>query len=331
MVKIVGARIFCVKSAKLHPIVLELQAEDGFCGLGEAALSFGFGRSACAELLREMVEAVVLGREAENIARIWSELYDRSFWARGGGAIVFGAMSAIELALWDLKGKRLGIPVYDFLGGKLRTEIDVYANGWNYQFLEPLEWAKAAERPLQDGYTAVKCYPLAIPGIGGNTLVHPSMKHVDEELLRLGGARLRTLRQVVGNEVIIRVDLCGAIGLDDTIRFARTIEPLNIDWLEEGGDPSDLTSFSKLASKTSIPLAAGERFYGLHGFRDIIGARAISIAQPDIGTSGGMMQCLAIASMAETHGIRLAPHNCGGGILTAASLHLCASVRNFFR
>lgn len=330
MVEITGARIFRVKSVKLHPIVLELQTADGICGLGEAAVSFGFGRSACAELLREMVEAGVLGRQSDEIASIWSGLYDRSFWARGGGAIVFGALSAIEMALWDIKGKRLGIPVYDFFGGKVRNEIEVYANGWNYEFLEPMAWAKAVERPLDDGYSAVKCYPLAIPGIGGNTLIYPYMKQVDQDLLRLGRDRLALLREIVGNDVKIRVDLCGAIGLDDVIRFARMIEPLDIDWMEEAGDPADITSFAKLAERTSIPLSAGERFYGVNGFRDLIGARAISIVQPDIGTSGGLMQCLSIASMAELHGARLAPHNCGGGILTAASLHLCASVRNFF-
>lgn len=329
MSKIVLARIYRVNSAKLHPIVLELEADDGLTGLGEAAVSFGVGGPATAELIREMCERFVIGCDANCIEAIWNEIYDQSFWTKGGGPLIFGAVSAIEVALWDLKGKRLGVPVYDLFGGPIRREIDVYANGWNYDLLDPVSWSKAAERPLKDGYTAIKCYPLAVPAGGTGTLRHPSLRTVSTDLLKLGYERMRNLRDVVGKDVRIRVDLCGAIGLDDATRFAELIEPLDIDWLEEAGDPADIASFSKLAERTSIPLAAGERFYGLSGFRDIVESRAISILQPDIGTCGGLMECKRIAAMGEAYGMRFAPHNCGGGILTAASSHICACTRNF--
>ncbi len=329
MSRIVLARIYRVNSAKLHPIVLELETDDGLAGLGEAAVSFGVGGPATAELIREMCERFVIGRDSNCIEAIWNEIYDQSFWAKGGGPLVFGAISAIEVALWDLKGKRLGVPVYDLFGGPIRSEIDVYANGWNYDLLDPLSWSKAAERPLKDGYTAIKCYPLAVPAGDKGTLRHPTLKSLSPDLLKLGFERMRNLRDVVGKDVRIRVDLCGAIGLDDVIRFAKQIEPLDIDWLEEAGDPADIGSFAKIAEWTSIPLTAGERFYALAGFRDIIESRAISILQPDIGTSGGLMECKRIAAMGEVYGMKFAPHNCGGGILTAASLNICACTRNF--
>jgi galactonate dehydratase len=323
------ARIYRVISAKLHPIVLELETDDGLVGLGEAAVSFGLGGPATAEMIREICDRYLIGRDPSDIEAIWAELYDQSFWARGGGPITFGAISAIDIALWDLKGKRLGIPVYEFFGGCVRREVDVYANGWNYEFLDALSWSKAAERPLRDGYTAIKCYPLAIPANGKSTLEHPSLKSVGEDLFKLGVERMRSLRDVVGPDVLIRVDLCGAISLIDAIRFARAIEPLDIDWLEEAGDPADITSFAELKKRTSIPLAAGERFFSLAGFRDIIGSRALAIVQPDVGTCGGLMECLRIAAMGEVYGMKFAPHNCGGGILNAATLHVSACARNF--
>jgi galactonate dehydratase len=329
MSKIVRARIYRVISAKLHPIVLELETDDGITGIGEAAVSFGLGGPATAEMIREICERFLMGRDPSGIEEIWAELYDKSFWARGGGAIIFGAMSAVDIALWDLKGKRLGIPVYEFFGGCVRHEVSVYANGWNYEFLDASSWSNAAERPLKDGYTAIKCYPLAIPAKGKSTLQHPSLKSVDEELFDLGVARMKSLREVVGPSVRIMVDLCGAIGLSDAIRFARAIEPLRIDWMEEAGDPADIASFSQLKERTSIPLAAGERFFSLAGFRDIIESRAIAILQPDVGTCGGLGECLRIAAVGEAYGMKFAPHNCGGGILNAATLHVSACARNF--
>jgi galactonate dehydratase len=280
-------------------------------------------------MIREICERFLIGRDSSDIEALWAELYDQSFWARGGGSIIFGAISAIDIALWDLKGKRFGVPVYEFFGGCVRREVDVYANGWNYEFLDPLSWSKAAERPLRDGYTAIKCYPLAIPANGKSTLRHPTLKSVDEDLFKLGAARMQSLRNVVGQDVRIRVDLCGAVGLSDAIRFARLIEPLDIDWLEEAADPADISSFKELSERTSIPLAAGERFFSLAGFRDIIESRAIAIVQPDVGTCGGLAECLRIAAMGEVHGMKFAPHNCGSGILTAATLQMSACARNF--
>lgn len=329
MPKIIEATVYKVTSAKLHPVILELKTDDGNVGIGEAAVTFGIGGRATAEMMVELCEALVLGKDADDIEALWSEMYDKSVWARGGGSIVFGAISAVDIALWDLMGKRLGLPVYSLLGGSVRQEASVYANGWNYEHLEPDGWARAAERPLKDGYDAIKCYPLSIPAPGTKTLKHAERREIGPELLRLARDRVKALRDVVGPEIVIRLDLCCAAGPDDVLKLCSMVESYDIDWLEEPAEPLDVEAHRYISERTSIPLATGERMYSRYGHRNIIESGAVSIIQPDVGTSGGISELKKIAAMADCHSMKFAPHNCASGISTSASMHLAVSTRNF--
>lgn len=248
---------------------------------------------------------------------------------QGGGAIIHAAISAIDLALWDLRARSLGVPVYDLFGGPLRDEIAVYANGWNYDYPDADGWARASERPLRDGYSFLKCYPLAMPSDTGGTLRHPGRKSASPELIALGVDRIRRLRDLAGDSVRIAIDLCAAVAPADLLRFARQIEDCGIEWLEEAGDPADPGAFTAIAAGTPIPLAAGERFFGLAGFRDLIASRAVSVLQPDLGTCGGFSEFQQIAALANSYSHKISPHNCGGAVLTAASLQMAACTANF--
>src|SRR5690606_30974005 len=135
----------------------------------------------------------VLGKDAFRIEEIWHLLYDQSFWTKGGGAISFAALSAIETALWDIKGKAARLPLYDFLGGKINQRVPVYANGWNYHCYSALDWARAAERPLKDGFRGLKCYPLATQ-LPGGTLRHVTRRALDKEFAQLAYDRVKELR-----------------------------------------------------------------------------------------------------------------------------------------
>src|SRR5262249_204368 len=146
-----------------HPVLLELITDEGVTGVGEAAVAYGIGGTAAAGMVKDLVDGIVLGCDPFRIEDIWGQMYDHSFWAKGGGAMVFAGISAVEQALWDIKGKALGVPVYEMLGGKLRDDVRVYANGWSYTCITPEDYPRAAERPITDGYTALKCYPLAVP------------------------------------------------------------------------------------------------------------------------------------------------------------------------
>lgn len=256
-------------------------------------------------------------------------MYDHSFWAKGGGGIIFAAVSAIETALWDLKGKRLGVPVYELLGGVVNRHLPVYANGWNFDFLDAGSWARAVERPILDGFTTVKCYPLALPGVASSTLRHVSRRSADKELLDLAYERVKSLRHIAGPDIEIRLDLCCALTPDQTIRFCQRIAEFDIGWIEEPADPLDVAAYRNIANQITTPLAAGERLFSRYGFRNIIESQSLGIVQPDIGTAGGMLETKKIAAMAEAYGMKFAPHNCASGISTAASAHLGACTSNF--
>jgi galactonate dehydratase len=329
MSRIAEARIYSVTGSKLHPIIVELKTDDGLVGVGEAAIAYGVGGIAAAAMIKDICERIALNKDSSRIEALWHEMYDHTFWAKGGGAIVFAAISAIETALWDIKGKRLGVPVYELLGGLVHEKLPVYANGWNYEYLDAASWAKAAERPVGDGYKAIKCYPFAVPTEASRTLRHVTRRTLSTDLTELAFQRVKALREVVGPSIDILLDLSGGLTTDETIRFCERVQEFNIGWIEEPADPFDVGALRKVADRISTPLAAGERLYTRYGFRKILETQAIEIVQPDVGNTGGLLETKKIAAMAEAYNMRFAPHNCASGVSTAASAHIGACTSNF--
>ncbi len=325
--KVETVNIYLVTTGKLHPVVVELVTDEGISGIGEAAIAYGLGGTAAAGMIKDLGERLILGRDPARIEALWSEMYDHSFWAKGGGAIVFAGISAIEQALWDIKGKALGVPVHELLGGRMRDKVRVYANGWYGAARTPAQLAEAAERPLRDGYRALKCYPLA--SLDENGLRHVSGRSVDRDFANLAFEKIKALRSAVGSDVEIMLDLSGGLTTAETIRLCRRFEELDIAWIEEPADPFDVGALTSIADQVKIPIAVGERIYTRHGFRRIFEPQAVDIVQPDVGNTGGIMEVKKIAAMAEAYNMRVAPHNCGSALSTAASLQVSACIANF--
>jgi galactonate dehydratase len=319
--------VYLVRAGNLHPVIVEVVLDDGLAGIGEAAIAYGVGGTAAAGMVKDLAERFVVGRDPSRIEKLWCEMYDHSFWAKGGGAIVFAAMSGIEQALWDLKGKRLGVPVYELLGGRVHDRLRVYANGWYGAAKTPDELARAAERPLRDGYDALKFYPLG--DVGANGMRHVSNRMVDRDFFELAVARVKAVRDAVGPKVEIMVDLSGGLTTDDTLRFCRRVEACELTWIEEPVDPFDAGALRKVSEQARVPIAAGERVYTRQGFRRLLEPQSVHILQPDVGNTGGILETKKIAAMAEAYNMRVAPHNCGSMLLTAASLQLSACIPNF--
>jgi galactonate dehydratase len=324
--KIASATVYLVAAGRLHPVIVEIATDEGVTGIGEAAIAYGVGGTAAAGMVKDLAQRLV-GRDPSRIEALWSEMYDHSFWAKGGGAIVFAGISAIEQALWDIKGKVLGVPVHELLGGRMRDTARVYANGWYGAARTPAELAKAAERPLRDGYKALKCYPLAEWDGGG--LRHVTNHQVDRAFADLAFEKVKALRQAVGPKIEIMLDLSGGLTTAETIRLCRRFEELDIAWIEEPADPFDVGALKIIADQVAIPVAVGERLYTRHGFRKVFEAQAAEVVQPDVGNTGGIMEGKKIAAMAEAYGMRVAPHNCASALSTAASLQLAACIPNF--
>jgi galactonate dehydratase len=327
-VKVDSVRIYLIKSGMLHPVIVEITTDEGVSGIGEAAIAYGLGGTAAAGMIKDLSERMIVGRDPFRIEELWSEMYDHSFWAKGGGAIVFAGISAIEQALWDIKGKALGVPIYELLGGKVHEEVRVYANGWCFGCETPAAFGKAGEKPVRDGYNAIKCYPLARADQLG-TLRHVSRRMVERDAADLAFEKIKALRNAVGPDVDIMVDLSGALTTDETIRLCRRYEELNLLCIEEPADPFDIGALTKISQQVNIPIAVGERLYTRYGFRKVIEPHAADILQPDIGNTGGIMETKKIAAMAEAFNMRVAPHNCASTLSTAAALQIDACTTNF--
>ncbi|MGH7102832.1 MAG: mandelate racemase/muconate lactonizing enzyme family protein [Acetobacteraceae bacterium] len=327
--KIVKVRVYLVRAGGLHPVLAEVLTDSGLTGVGEAAIAYGHGATAAAGMIKDLAENLLIGRDPFRIEEAWSEMYDHSFWAKGGGAIVFAGISALETALWDIKGQALGVPVYELLGGSFRAEVRTYANGWNFHALEAEDFARAAEKPLNDGYDALKCYPLAVPRPGGG-IRHVTRRMVDRAFAELAYQRVKALRRFVGRTVDLMLDLSGGLTPDETIRLCQRFEEFDILFVEEPCDPFDVGALEKIAAGIEIPIALGERLYSRFAFRPVLETQAADIVQPDIGNTGGIGEAKKIAAMAEAYGMRVQPHICASPVSTAAALQLDATLPNFF-
>jgi galactonate dehydratase len=318
--------IYLARSGKLRPIVVELITDEGVTGIGEAGVAYGCGSHAAAGMLKDLAPAL-LGWDASRIEAFSSYVYDHTFWGKGGGTIVYAALSAIEQALWDIKGKVCGTPVYELLGGAARDRVRCYANGWYEAAQTPDQFARATERPLRDGYTALKFYPLG--EMVGVDMRHVNQRMVDRDRLNLAVARVKAVRKAIGPDVELMLDLSGGLTPAESVRLCQRFEEYDILFVEEPTDPSDAQAMAYVASRTSIAVAAGERHYARHGTRPLLEARAVDIVQPDPGNTGGIMETKKIAAMAEAWGMRVAPHVCGSPLITQVALHLSANLPNF--
>jgi galactonate dehydratase len=205
--KITAVKIYRVSIGGRNPVLVQVFTDAGISGVGEAAVAYGTGAPAAAAMVKELVESFVLGKDPFQIEALWSEMYDHTFWAKGGGSIIFAGISAIEQALWDIKGKALDVPVYELLGGKVRDQVRVYANGWSYRSTTPTEFAREAQRVVKDGYTALKLYPLANPqGDAHGHIRHVSRRSIDRAAEDLAVERVKAVRDAVGPKIDLMLE-----------------------------------------------------------------------------------------------------------------------------
>jgi len=245
--------------------------------------------------------------------------------------VLMSAMSGIDQALWDIKGKCLGVPVYELLGGKLRDSVRVYSNGWSFRSTKPADFAREAERVVKEGYDAIKFYPLATAEMdpeGHIRLV--SHRSISNEAEQAAVAAVKAVRDSIGPKVDLMLDMSAELTTDAIIRLGRKLEEWNIAFLEEPVDPSDPQALKKVSEQVHIPIATGERLYTRYGFRRVMELQAADILQPDVGNTGGIMETKKIAAMAEAYNMRIQPHNCSSPVCTAASLQVDACISNFY-
>jgi galactonate dehydratase len=338
-VKVIAADIYDVD---LHPwkppIILRLITDEGFYGLGEFPLAYGTGRQAAIGMLKEMVERFVIGADPMRIEAMWHRLFRRTFWAQGGGPIVYGGMSTIDIALWDIKGKALGCSIYELLGGRVHDKLRVYANGWysgewapgNNRRAETLEdYAEIAAQVVELGYDALKFNPFGTPRDRRQSPWSDHQRLIEPWRADLGYARVEAVRNAVGPDVDIMVECHGWFGTTSAIEMGRRLADLDPYFYEEPVDAMNVACMKKVSENVPLKIAAGERLYTRYMFREYIEDQVLDILQPDIGLAGGITETLKIATYAETYDLHVQPHNCHGPIATAAAAQLDACMTNF--
>jgi L-alanine-DL-glutamate epimerase-like enolase superfamily enzyme len=298
--------------------LVEIDSDAGITGLGEAKAAVGnLGNyAAIVTLIREEFAPLLIGRDPRDITGAWDLLYNgsrahyavregRTFPTIGRRGVTLSAVSGIDIALWDILGRSLDVPLWRLMGGRYRDRVPAYASGG---------WApvggigKQMLQYVERGHRAVKMR------------VGLQDASVDDS-----AARVAEARESLGPGVGIMVDAHGTWSVREAQRFARKVEPYDLAWFEEPVSPDNLAGQAEVRAATDIPIAAGESEQTRFAFREMLDARAVDVLQPDPAIAGGITEVRTIAGLAASQGLTVAPHLWGSAILFATGLHLCVS------
>jgi galactonate dehydratase len=290
--------------------------EPGLVGWGEASLGW-HTRAVCGAI--EDVGPLILGRDPRHVERLW-QLMVRAPYFRSG-IVAMSAVAGIDQALWDIKAKALGVPLFELLGGPVRDRVRTYVNlgselGGDAR--DPSAWAEAALAAREAGFDAMKVYPVApARSLEGTAFVRETEKLV------------ATVREAAGDEADIMVDLHGRTSPAMAIQIGRALEPYRPWFLEEPCQPGNVDAMVEVARALPIPIAAGERLATRNEFCELLDERACSVIQPNVCYCGGVSELRRIAALAESSLVVVAPHNPNGPIGTMVSIHLALAIPNF--
>lgn len=292
-------------------LFLKVETDEGIVGWGEPVLE---GRAATVAAAVDELSDYVIGKDPRNIEDLWTVMYRAGFYR--GGPILMSALAGIDQALWDIKGKALGVPAYELLGGKVRDRIRVYS--W-IGGDRPAETALAARDAVDRGFTAVK--------MNGTE----EMQYIDSwDKVERCIANVQAVREAVGTNVGIGVDFHGRVHKPMAKVLIKELEPYKLMFIEEPVLSENVGSMLDVLRNTSTPIALGERLYSRWDFKDIIASGAVDIIQPDPSHCGGITETRKIAAMAEAYDVAVALHCPLGPIALAANLQIDAGCYNAF-
>jgi L-alanine-DL-glutamate epimerase-like enolase superfamily enzyme len=325
------------KGAPWAPVIVRVNTDEGISGYGEVGLAYGVGSTGGFGMAKDLAGRI-LGMDPLKSELIWESLFRKTFWGLGGGSVVFGAMSGIDIALWDIRGKMFGQPVCQLLGGKTRERLRTYASqvqlDWgrnNTPLVHPEQYAEAALKAVAEGYDCVKVDPICFDMNGvQNSPDWGYRGFLTRRVLDTSVARVRAIRDAVGSSVDIIVEVHALTDANTAIQLGRALEEFGILFYEEPVHPLNVESMLEVSRRVNIPIAAGERIFGRWGYREFFEKRALHLIQPDFGLVGGITEGKKICDMANTYDIAVQGHLCGSPIATAAALQLEAVLPNFF-
>ena len=321
------------------PIICRIYTDEGIYGDGEAALAYCDARNAAFGMIKDL-SALIIGMDPLDNEVIWDKLYKATFWGQNGGPVVFAGISAIDIALWDIKGKFFGVPVYKLLGGKRRDNLRTYASqlqfGWTDHFVPmctPEDYYNVAKKAVSEGYDCVK---VDFFQIRPDALTGGPMTYTAEDITRLLApptvavveSRIAAVREAVGPNVDIIMENHSNPDANSAVQLGRMAQKYGIFYFEEPNTPSPKTA-KYICDKLEMPISSGERIYSRWQYAPYFEDMSVQVIQPDLGNTGGLTEGKKICDMAYVYDVSVQAHVCAGPLSTAAALHLECVIPNF--
>lgn len=327
--RISKVRTWLVEGIKYNWTLVKVETDNGLYGWGEGT---NWPGSPLVEAACQAVGEFIVGLDARKIDFIWTKVYRDMNWLGQTGPLLC-AISAMDIALWDLKGKALGVPVYELLGGAYRTRIQLYANYW---FIEgghtPEDYARQARETVAQGFTALKLDPFAhVHYWYGEDLTDNNS--LTEEQKALAVEIVRAVAEAAGPAVPIAIETHAFLNGPTAVEMARRLAGLNFNcmWYEEPAPAEFPDAIADIRARIPLPVCVGERLSTRFMAQRVLEKHAADILMPDVTRCGGISELRKMANLAEVYNVPIAPHNPNGPLSTIASAHVVSTIPNFFR
>ena len=295
-------------------LLVRVETDEGVYGWGEGSLH---GSIEAVETAIRELSVYLIGKDPLGVERHWQGMYHA--WRWRGGAVLMTALAALDLALWDIEGKRLGVPVYRLLGGPYREQVRSYASHWLGGVNTPAEAEAGAREAVRRGFNAFKWSPFS----------HQLLREDESRAIRRATELMEAARSGAGPDVDIMIECSEFLSPRTAILAANALLPYRPYWFEEPIPFENARAMALLQRDLPVPIATGERLLSRWEFRELLEEQGCRIIQPDLMHAAGLTECRRIAALADTHYVSVAPHNSGGPIETLAAIHLSASIPNF--
>ncbi len=317
-----------------RPIICRIYTDEGIYGDGEAALAYGIGASGAFGMVKDLA-ALIIGMDPLDNEVIWDKLYKTTFWGQNGGPVVFAGISALDIALWDIKGKYFNVPIYKLLGGKRRDNLRSYASQlqftWSDSF-EPVtkteDYVKFAKKAVAEGYDCIKIDFFTFDKDGRSFTTEDFTRLLKPYYVDLIEERVAAVREAVGPNVDIIMENHSNPDAQSAVQLGRRIQKYNIFYFEEPNTPNAKTA-KFICDKLEMPIAHGERVYARWQYAQYFENMSVQVIQPDIGNCGGLTEAKKICDMAYTYDVNVQAHVCASPLSTAVALHLECVIPNF--
>ncbi len=318
-----------------RPILIRVHTDSGIYGDGEAALAYGEADFAAVGMLQNLSK-LIIGMDPLQHEIIWDKLYRSIFWGLNGGPVIFAGISAIDIALWDIKGKHYGAPIHELLGGKRNNALRTYASqlqfGWQIEDVTPQysdeDYAEVAKKAVAEGYDCLKYDFFTYKPEGGRYTREEKKGQLPQRYVNMMVGRVKAIREAIGPDVDIIMENHSTTDTESCVKLVNALKPYGIFLVEEPSVPTPELS-ARVHLETGLPVANGERIYTRWQYIEYFKKNAIQVIQPDIGTCGGITEVKKICDMAHVFDIGVQVHACGSPICTAAAIQLESAIPNF--